>query len=190
MAQLELSLLQSGPGAGDAAQPAFLALPDFASREVLARILRTHGEGAGKVEEWLRATGYMDPCGLGWRGTGRRWAGWADTSSIPAVAGGDLDYDGLRSGSGSQTVRRGECFLLPDGFCVRDPALYACVAAGIGGARRDGVLAEFPATGARQRRGRCRGERSYLRPVVATVSALSVGFAAHAGKCGSISGTD
>lgn len=43
MAQLELSLLQSGPGAGDAAQPAFLALPDFAPWEVPARILGTHG---------------------------------------------------------------------------------------------------------------------------------------------------
>ena len=47
MAQLELSLLQSGLGAGDAAQLAFLALPDFAPSKVLARILGTHGEGAG-----------------------------------------------------------------------------------------------------------------------------------------------
>src|SRR5437660_11943332 len=99
MAQLELSLLQSGPGAGDAAQPAFLALPDFASREVLARILRTHGEGARKVEEWLRATGYMDPCGLGWRGTGRRWAGWAGTWSLRAAAGGGCECVGFRSRS-------------------------------------------------------------------------------------------
>jgi hypothetical protein len=30
MTELELSLLQSGPGAGDVAQPAFLALPDLA----------------------------------------------------------------------------------------------------------------------------------------------------------------
>lgn len=129
MAQLELSLLQSGPGAGDAAQPAFLALPDFAPWEVLARILGTHGEGSRELEERLRASGHMDPCGLGWRGAGRRWAGWADTSSIPAVAGCDLDYDGLRSGSGSEAVRGGECLLLPDGFWVCDPALYAGVTA-------------------------------------------------------------
>src|SRR4029077_16123353 len=121
MALLELSLLQSGPGAGDAVQPAFLALPDFAPWEILARILGTHGEGSREVGEWLRAASHMDPCGLGWRGAGRRWAGWTDTSSIPAMAGCGLDYDGLRSGSGAQEVRRRKCLLLPYGFRVRDP---------------------------------------------------------------------
>jgi len=65
MAQLELSLLQSGPGAGNAAQPAFLALSDFASWEVSARIFRANGESAGAIEECVGAAGHMDPCCVG-----------------------------------------------------------------------------------------------------------------------------
>lgn len=65
MAKLELSLLQSGPGVGDAAQPAFLALPDFASWEVSARIFRANGKSAGAIEECVAAAGHLDPCRVG-----------------------------------------------------------------------------------------------------------------------------
>ena len=66
MAQLELSLLQSGPGAGVAAQLAFLAVPDFASWEVSAWIFRAHGESTETAEERLGAAGHLDPRGVSW----------------------------------------------------------------------------------------------------------------------------
>src|ERR1022692_3846592 len=44
MAQLELSSLQSGVGARYAVEPAILALPDFALRQISKRTCRTHGQ--------------------------------------------------------------------------------------------------------------------------------------------------
>src|SRR6266567_5629288 len=43
MAQLELSSLQFGAGRWNAAEPAFLALSDSASRQISKRIWRTNG---------------------------------------------------------------------------------------------------------------------------------------------------
>ena len=66
MAQLELSLLQSGPGAGNADQSAFLGPPDFASWEVLARIFRANGKSTRPAEESVWTAGHLDPCSVGW----------------------------------------------------------------------------------------------------------------------------
>src|ERR1035437_1500132 len=44
-AQLELFSLQSDAGGGNAAQPALLALPDSAPRQISQRICRAHGKG-------------------------------------------------------------------------------------------------------------------------------------------------
>ena len=64
LAGLELLLLQSGPGAGDPAQPAVLGLPDAASRKVSARIFRTDGKSAPPAQVCCRPAHHMDPCGI------------------------------------------------------------------------------------------------------------------------------
>src|SRR6266567_706237 len=46
MAQLELPSLQSGAGGGIAAEPALLALPDFAPRQVPHRVCCAHRTGS------------------------------------------------------------------------------------------------------------------------------------------------
>src|ERR1039458_4929600 len=87
MAQLELSSLQSGVGARYAVEPAILALPDFAPRQISKRTCRTHGQGSAATDcDWRRLAARSRPlgsCGFARRGARRQRIGGADTTNFP-----------------------------------------------------------------------------------------------------------
>ena len=73
MAQLELFSLQSGAGVGNAVEPAVLALPDSAPRQISRGICRAHGKRSGAADGGRRGLAERARH-LGARGFGRRGA--------------------------------------------------------------------------------------------------------------------
>src|ERR1700722_696277 len=115
MTQLDLSSLQPAIGSGDAAEPALLALPNAAPRQVRSRAFGTPGADSGAnctsgniLDNLRRRRGArdLDSRSFCWRSDrgqrpGRGYA--ISLSRLPVVR---YDHNRYRAGNGAKAIRR------------------------------------------------------------------------------------
>src|ERR1700722_15351966 len=164
MAELELFSLQRAAGGGNVAEPALLALPGRAPRQVQDRFLRAHGKSSGPPDRKpIRPrTRNLDSRCFARRGAGRQRPGAGNAAYLSGPPRSNFDDDRYGAATRPQALRRRKRILFPDGFRVFDSALFTRVAAGIGRAGGNRVLAELLASGTCERIARRSGERPHF----------------------------